>query len=200
MSSQVLVLNRNFYAIEVIDWRRALGLVYLNRAMVVDEGCRTYDFGDWLDLSRGISESPAGFVHTPSLKIAIPEVIALRVFGCVPRREVTFCRRNIYGHYGYRCCYCGRPFPSEELTLDHVLPRSRGGRTDWLNIVTCCVPCNRRKGDRLPVEAGMRLMIAPTRPRPKAGAVLRLRSPIAIRRSWQQFIDEAYWETPLEQD
>ena len=197
--SEVLVLNSNFYAIEVTDWRRAMGLLYLNRAMVVDSEWRTYDFGDWLDLSRSIAEHPAGFVHTPSLRIAIPEVIALTVFGKVPRREVTFTRRNIYHHYGYRCCYCGERFPTSELNLDHVLPRSRGGRTDWRNVVTSCIPCNKRKGNRLPGEARMTLRIKPHRPRPRPGAAVLVQLPVPIRRSWQQFIDRAYWDSVLEE-
>lgn len=198
MTAQVLVLNRDFYAIEIIDWRRALGLLYLDRAMVVGEDCRTYDFDGWIGLSRTIAENPAGFIHTPSLRIAVPEVIALKVFGKIPKREVTFSRRNIYRHYGYRCCYCGLSFPSEELNLDHILPRSRGGKTDWLNIVTSCIPCNLRKGNRLPEEAGMRLMIQPSRPKPerRPAVFLNLRWP--IRQSWQQFIDRAYWDSELE--
>jgi 5-methylcytosine-specific restriction endonuclease McrA len=198
MTSDVLVLNRNFYAIEVVDWRRALGLVYLERAMVVDEAWRTHDFGNWLDLSRGMAAHPAGFVHTPSLRIAIPEVIALKVFGEVPRREVTFSRRNIYHHYGYRCCYCGENFPTTELNLDHILPRSRGGRSDWTNVVTSCIPCNMRKGNRLPKEAGMRLVLQPSRPKAMGGAFLKIRFPLPVRQSWQRFIDRAYWDSELE--
>ena len=198
MSSQVLVLNRNFYAIEVTDWRRALGLVYLNHALVVDEGWRTYDFANWVDLSSSRAEHPAGFVHTPSFRIAIPEVITLKVFGKVPRREVTFTRRNIYQHYGYRCCYCGKCFPTSELNLDHILPRSRGGKTDWNNVVTSCIPCNMRKGNRLPPEAGMQLVLPPSRPKPRSASYLRLRFPFPMRQSWQQFIDRAYWDSELE--
>lgn len=195
----MLLLNRNFYALQVVPWRRALSLLYLERACVVDEECNTYGFQDWLELSRSMRESPAGFVCTPSLRIAIPEVIALRFFEKVPRQRVAFTRRNLYQHYGFCCCYCGRRLPSEELNLDHVLPRSRGGRTDWQNVVTSCIPCNLRKGDRLPEEAGMRLRLAPSRPAPATAPVLRLQSPVPLRRSWQRFIDSAYWDSPLEE-
>ena len=154
MSSDVLVLNRNFYAIQIADWRRALTLLYCDHARVVDDEYRTYNFEDWRELSQMMSKSPSGFVTTPTFRIAIPEVIALRRYDRLPVGEVKFTRRNIYGHYSYRCCYCGSKFATQELNLEHVLPRSRGGKTDWSNIVTSCMPCNLRKADRLPAEAG----------------------------------------------
>mgnify|MGYP001598283322 CR=1 FL=1 len=133
-------------------------------------------------------------------KIAIPEVIALRAFDKVPLRQVTFSRRNIYEHYGYRCCYCGRRFPTQDLNLDHIVPRSRGGHTDWMNVVTSCVRCNLKKGDRLPSEAGMRMVIAPSRPNGQARAALLFRAPFAVRRSWQRFVDNLYWNVELDQE
>lgn len=198
MTTDVLILNRNFCAIQFTSWERALTLLYLDRAMVVDEEYRTYGFQDWLQLSRTIRQNPAGFVSTPKLKIAIPEVIALRFFGEVPQHEVPFTRRNIYQHYGNKCCYCGRRFPPSELNLDHIVPRSRGGRTDWENIVTACIPCNLRKGDRLPWEVGMQMRIRPSKPHSQAALSLIVRSPFSVRRSWQRFIDSAYWDSRLE--
>ena len=183
--AEVLVLNKHFLAIAVTNWRRALGLLYLNHALVVDQRWRTYDFHNWVDLSMQFQKHPAGFVHTPRLRIAIPEVITLKLFGLVPQREVTFSRRNLYHYYGHRCCYCGRFFPSSELTLDHILPRSRGGKTDWLNVIPSCIPCNKRKGNRLPSEAGMKLHLNPHRPEPRTTP---LGPTFAKRRSWEAFL------------
>ena len=197
--SHVLILNRNMYAIQVAPWERALTLLYLDHASVVDEEYNVHDFKDWIELSKSMRESPAGFIHTPTLKVAIPEVIALKIFDRVPRQRVPFTRRNIYHHYGYRCCYCGQRLPSTDLNLDHVVPRSRGGGTDWGNIVTSCIPCNLRKGNRLPQEAGMRLVIPLSRPKLRAGVALLARSPIPMRRSWQKYIDNVYWDSQLEQ-
>jgi 5-methylcytosine-specific restriction endonuclease McrA len=198
MSGHVLILNRNLYAIQVASWERALTLLYLDRACVVDEEYRTYDFRDWLELSQAVGASPAGFIHTPTLKVAIPEVIALKFFDKVPKQQVPFTRRNIYHHYNYRCCYCDKHLPTSELNLDHVVPRSRGGATDWTNIVTSCIPCNLKKGDRLPQEAGMKLLVALSRPKLRQGITLMARSPIPMRRSWQRFIDNVYWDSTLE--
>lgn len=199
MSAHVLILNRNLFAIQVTTWQRALTLLYLDRAAVVDEDYGVHDFRDWVELSRQIQASPAGFIHTPTLRLAVPEVIALKFFDKVPLHGVPFTRRNIYRHYRNRCCYCGRHYPSSELNLDHVVPRSRGGLTDWSNIVTACIPCNLRKGSRLPSEARMRLVVPPAPPKARHGLALVMRSPVPIRRSWQRFIDKAYWDTQLEE-
>lgn len=198
MSPDVLVLNRNFFAIHIAGWQRALSLVYLDHARVVDEEYRTYSFEDWRELSQLMAGHPAGFVTTPTFRIAIPEVIALKTYDRMPAGDVKFTRRNIYEHYGHRCCYCGRRFGTQELNLEHVLPRSRGGKTDWANIVTACVPCNLRKADRLPDEAGMSLLIKPSKPKWRGSASLVFKAPFKIKASWQRFVDTVYWNTELE--
>jgi 5-methylcytosine-specific restriction endonuclease McrA len=201
MSSDVLVLNRQFYAIQITSWRRALTLLYLDHAHVVDEQYKTYSFEDWRDLSLGIKDHPAGFVTTPSFRIAVPEVIALKVYDKLPASDVKFTRRNIYEHYGYRCyrcCYCGKKFPTQSLNLDHVVPRSRGGPTDWTNIVTSCIPCNLKKANRVPKEAGLKLLMTPSKPKWKGRSSLVFRANFQVRQSWQRFVDNVYWNSELE--
>lgn len=198
MASDVLVLNRNFYAIHITSWQRAISLVYCDHASVVDEEYKTYNFEDWRALSEEIREHPAGFVRTPTFRIAIPEVIALKFYDKLPPTDVKFTRRNIYDHYNYRCCYCGKRFPTSELNLEHIMPVSRGGKTDWSNIVIACIPCNTQKGDLLPREARMKLLIKPSRPKWKGRVSLVLRPSIRIKASWQRFIDTIYWNSELE--
>jgi 5-methylcytosine-specific restriction endonuclease McrA len=200
MSSDVLVLNRSFYAVYVTSWQRALSLVYLDHASVVDEEYRTYSFTDWMQLSAMIKDHPAGYVRTPNCRIAIPEVIALKVYDRLPTTEVKFTRRNIYEHYGYRCCYCGIKFSPAELNLEHVIPKSRGGKTCWSNIVTSCIPCNLKKGSMLPDEAGMKLLTKPSKPKWRGNVSLLLRSPVKIRATWQRFIDAMYWNEELDKE
>ncbi len=200
MSSDVLVLNRSFYAVQITSWQRALSLLYMGHAAVVDEEFKTYSFDDWRHLSDLISDHPAGYISTPNFRIAVPEVIALKLYDRLPTMEVKFTRRNIYEHYGYRCCYCGHKFASSELNLEHVLPRSRGGKTSWDNIVTSCIPCNLKKGDRLPSEAGMKMLITPSKPKWRGALSLILQSPVKMRSSWQKFIDTAYWNEELERE
>ena len=200
MTGDVLVLNRSFYAVQVTSWQRALSLVYTDHASVVDQEYRTYSFEDWRELSSLIEKNPAGYVHTPSFKVAIPDVIALKFYDRLPSTEVKFTRHNIYEHYHYTCCYCGKKLPSSELNLDHVIPRSKGGKTSWDNIVTACIPCNLKKANKLPQEAGMDLRVKPARPKWQGTIPLVFRSPLKIRASWQRFIDTAYWNTELEHE
>ena len=188
MSSDVLVLNRQFYAIQITSWRRALTLVYLDHAQVVDEEYRTYSFDGWRDLSLKIKDHPAGFVTTPSFRLAIPEVIALKLYDKLPASEVKFTRRNIYEHYGYRCCYCGKKFATQELNLDHVVPRSRGGDHTWENCVAACSTCNHRKADRMLAELGWTLRSTPTRPK---GQHWRLLSTVKeLDPAWVRYLGE----------
>lgn len=198
--SEVLVLNKNFYAIQITSWRRAIGLLYLEHASVVDEDYRTYDFSDWCEMSRYMNNHPSGFVRTPTMRLAIPEVIALKLYDRLPAAEVKFTRKNIYEHYNYKCCYCGKKFPTSELNLDHVVPRSKGGKTTWDNIVTSCIKCNIKKGNNLPSESGMKLIIAPSKPKWSGAFSLVLRSNIKIKSSWQKFIDNVYWNIELDKD
>ena len=88
------------------------------------------------------------------MPVEIPEVILLSTYGKVPRIEVSFSRKNLYRRDGHACQYCGTHRPSSELSIDHVLPRSRGGRTTWENCVLACVRCNSKKADRTPREVG----------------------------------------------
>ncbi len=196
--SDVLVLNKSFYAIQITDWRRALSLLYLDHARAVDEDFKTYDFQDWKEMSAAVQKDPAGYVTTPTFKILIPDVITLRAFNSLPKSEVKFTRRNIYEHYNYKCAYCGIKFSTSDLNLEHVVPKSRGGKTDWSNIVTSCIPCNLRKGSRLPDEAHMKLLVNPTKPKWIGPAAIAFRPKFKIKTSWQRFIDNIYWNVELE--
>jgi 5-methylcytosine-specific restriction endonuclease McrA len=200
MQGDVLVLNRSFYAVHITSWQRALTLVYADHASVVDEEYRTYSFEDWRNLSTIIKNHPAGFVNTPNFRIAIPEVIALKLYDRLPTSEIKFTRRNIYEHYSYRCCYCGKKFGSTDLNLEHVIPKSRGGKTCWDNIVTACVPCNLKKGNKLLIETSMKLLIKPTKPKWRGALSLVLNSPVKMKSSWQKFVDNVYWNQELEKE
>ena len=177
LDSNVLVLNRNYYAIRVITARRAFSL-----------------------LSQMREHFPAGgdgdYVRTVSFWIRVPRIIRLLFYDRLPRRTVKFNRRNIFARDGTRCQYCGRRFPTSELSLDHVVPRHRGGGATWENIVCACTECNVRKGGRLPEEAGMRLVRRPEKPTRPPLMHVRVGNP--KYRSWRFFVDEMYWSVELE--
>ncbi len=112
---------------------------------------------------------------SPSVSLAIPAVVRLRKEIHANKRSVKFSRASVYQRDGYRCCYDGLRYAARDLTYDHVLPRSRGGRTDFANIVTACKPCNSRKDRKTPAEAGMRMFFQPYVPR-----VLPMTSPVIV--------------------
>ena len=201
LNASVLVLNRLFMAVRVVNIRRAFQLLYKRMAEVVtveDGSFATYDFTTWTELSQYkkiFEPAQHEWIHTVRLEIAVPRVILLLGFDRMPRNDVKFNRRNLFARDGNRCQYCGRKFASSELSLDHVIPRSRGGKTTWDNVVCACVRCNVRKGGRTPHEAGVRLVRAPQKPR--ACPTLRLHASSARYRTWQYFLDNAYWNIEL---
>ena len=179
LNSPVLVLNRSYLPVHVTSVRRAFSLVYQGIARVVDGEYRTFDFEQWsrLRVLNGYERRHNGHDHHEAPRNGIewigtsrghlpaPRVIVLTVFDRVPRRHVRFSRVNVMTRDGFTCQYCGERPPRSQLNLDHVVPRALGGRTTWENVVTSCVDCNRTKGGRTPVQAGMELIRKPARPR-----------------------------------
>jgi len=125
-------------------------------------------------------------LRSQHLVLPLPLVIRLRIYVRIPHRfQLGVSRRNVLLRDLFTCQYCGRELPASELTLDHVVPRCRGGATTWENVVTACAPCNRRKGDRLPEEAKMALMSKPARPRFIAVVLLGEANSHAV---WQKYL------------
>jgi 5-methylcytosine-specific restriction endonuclease McrA len=207
LSANVLVLNRVYQAIRVVNVRRAFSLLCRDLAEVIHieqdaQGEATQwqnlDFAEWQELSQFKAEmQPAEFewIHTVQLQIAIPRIIRLLAYDKLPRQDVKFNRRNLYARDGNRCQYCGRRMPTSELSLDHVLPRSQGGKTTWENIVCCCIRCNVKKGGRTPEQASMHLITRPVKPR--RSPVISVRLTDERYWSWKQFLDNAYWTVEL---
>lgn len=197
----MLILNRNYLAIRVTSAKRALSLLYRNLAEVVhveDDAYISYDFDSWCELSEAkhrIEAHKYDWVRTVRFSIAVPRIIRLTVYDRLPRQAVKFNRRNIFARDGNRCQYCGKRCPTSDLSLDHVVPRSQGGKTTWENIVCSCLKCNVQKGGRTPEQAHMSLIARPTKP--KRSPVLSVEFSHTRYRSWQQFLDHAYWNVEL---
>lgn len=163
LNARTLVLNRSWMAVNITTVRRALTLTYLGCARIIDpETFDTYDFERWLTLDVSVSSRQ---IRCPSRSIRAPELIVLLQFDQRPALRVPFSRRNLFVRDNHRCQYCGVRGNGHELGVDHIVPRSRGGASTWLNCVLACHKCNVRKGNRTPVEAGMRLLRAPANPR-----------------------------------
>lgn len=196
LNQQVLVLNRLWQAVNVCSVKRALTLLFQGHAQVVsdvDGDFQTYNFCQWKDFSSRRPEPDS--IQTISFRIRIPRVIVLLVFDRYPKKEVKFTRHNIFERDKNTCQYCGTVFDRSELNLDHVIPRDRGGPTTWENIVCSCIPCNTRKANKTPQEAGMRLIRRPKRP--KWRPFLQVNVGLNYHDSWRHFVDLAYWNVEL---
>ena len=162
---RVLVLNASYEPINVCTVRRAAVLILKNRAEILEKG-------DWA-------------LHSESLTLDRPVVIRLLTYVRIPRdahrRKIT--RRAVFARDRWTCQYCGHE--RGNLTVDHVIPRSKGGPSTWENIVTCCAPCNRRKGDRLPKQANMVPSRAPKAPNP--AIFIHVAAP-TIPAAWEQYL------------
>lgn len=206
MTVDVLLLNRNYQALRVIDVQRTFKLLIEDRAEVleVEEDAnghaRYYNFGfaDWAELSRFKAEfepDQHDWIRTVRCTFAIPRIIRLFGYDRLPKQTVRLSRRNVFARDGNRCQYCGRRFPTNELSLDHVFPRTQGGKTTWDNLVCCCVKCNVRKGGRTPEQANMKLHTKPVQP--KRAPVIDICLGQPRYKSWKQFLSSAYWDVQL---
>lgn len=204
LDSHVLVLNKLWMAVRVVDARRAFSLLVRDLAEVirVDDGSYAgYNFESWADIGEAHrcfehnSEGHYEWVRTVRMDIPVPKIIRLLGYDRLPAQGVKLNRRNIFARDKNQCQYCGRSFPTSELSLDHVLPRTQGGGTSWGNLVCCCVRCNSRKGGRTPDQAHMPLVRKPIKPR--RNPLLSARVGHAKYASWKTFLDNAYWSVEL---
>lgn len=194
LNSHVLVLNRHYQPVHVTSVKRAFALLYQGVAKAIDREYKLYEFEDWAALSAAGHES----ILTIGRPIRIPRVVVLQAYEHLPKGKVRFSRLNIYARDHDICQYCSKQLPRSELNLDHVVPRSQGGKTTWENVVCSCIPCNLKKGGRTPEQARMRLLHLPVRPRWTPlfrGALKRI-----TYREWLPFLslaDASYWNVEL---
>ena len=206
LTDNVLVLNAGWTLIGVTSVWRALIKVCTERAQIVDRDYSLYDIDEWgvtwRDAARFAKEAhDRQFIGIVGGRIAAPEVIKQNHYNGYHRSQLKLSRRAVFERDDYTCQYCGKPFQSSELNLDHVVPKSRGGKDTWTNLVLSCMACNTRKRARTPAEAGMKLRrppFEPTSPKPAWHSKLRY----CRRRPefWEHFLDKMYWEVTLEED
>jgi 5-methylcytosine-specific restriction endonuclease McrA len=198
LACSVLVLNRLYMAIHVVNVRRAFGLLLRELAEVVDaEDGRfaNHTFQSWQALSAlraGAKQPHEDWLRAVNFEIQVPRVVRLLVYDRIPRQTLQLSRHTVLARDGHRCQYCGLHFPSHLLSVDHVTPRSRGGETTWENVVCACVKCNTKKGGRTPREAKMTLVRRPTKPHQNPVVVLKLENP--KYESWRTWLEGVYWD------
>lgn len=186
-----LVLNRHWQPVHVAPVARALVLLWNEAAQVVDpDDFQLYSWGDWARMAPKVGEP---FIRTVRFNLRVPEVLTLTRHDRPRFNTVTFSRRNLFKRDHATCQYCGGRPGTEELTIDHVVPRAQGGQTTWENCVLACVSCNSRKANRTPDQAAMKLKRPPFRPTWKP---LYDASTVRVA-SWSRFLSDAFWNVPL---
>jgi 5-methylcytosine-specific restriction endonuclease McrA len=170
-------------------------LLYQGIAKAVDKQYELMDFESWADLAAHEHDDTIGLVGRA---IRVPRIILLTEYDRLPKRRVRFSRHNIYLRDRNTCQYCAKMFSKAELNLDHVVPRSQGGRTTWENVVCSCIECNRQKGGRTPEEAKMRLRKQPRRP--EWSPLYGFQGRAHAYEAWKPFlnvVDASYWNVEL---
>lgn len=175
-STRTLLLSQGYEPIKIIPWQRAMTLLTLDKVEVVEE----YDTE----------------IRATSIIVKVPAVVRLRKAFRRFVKPVKFSRVNIYARDGHRCQYCGTRCSIDQLTYDHVVPRSRGGRTTWENIVSCCYACNAKKSNRTPAEAKMILRTKPVRPAWLPSVQIRV-STQSVPDAWRDYV---YWAGEIDHD
>ena len=184
----VLVLNRLWQPIHTCSVRRAIRLVCLGHAQIVqtdgEARYQTHDLVSWAAHSSG--HLAGDLIRTVRHAFRAPRIIVLALYDRIPRKEVKFTRQNVFLRDDLVCQYCGQRFVERELNLDHVVPRDKGGKTTWENIVTSCIRCNTRKANKLAYEVGMALLRKPKAPRWRP--IFGKRPELSEDESWAQFL------------
>ena len=197
LNTSVLVLNRHYMATRVITAKRAFVLLYREAAEVIDieEGqFSNYDFDSWCEMSRLRSELPRheeDWVRAVHFDIQVPRIVRLIRFDRQFSTALRLNRRNLFARDNHSCQYCGQSLPPSQLSLDHVVPRSKGGLTTWENVVASCVHCNTKKGGRTPLEARMKLRNEPSKPTQNPLLTVKLTNP--KYESWKTFLPKGSW-------
>ena len=169
METQTLLLNSWGLPHRILNWYDAICLVYQEKATVMEE----YDLT----------------VSSPSTTYYIPAVMQLKNSFASIKKGIKFSRVNVYTRDHFKCQYCGNRKSLSELNYDHVVPRRYGGKTEWGNIVTCCYPCNNKKGGRTPEQAGMKLLRVPAKPTSLPLHSVFVRG--SIPEPWKPYLDMA---------
>ena len=161
MNEKVMVLNKVWYPIRIVSLKRALKLIFAEKAFIVDIDFSTYSWEKWENISVNEDEI---YIQTTRSKVKIPLVIVLKNYDKVCKRPLRLTKKNIFLRDGNTCQYSGKKVNMKDADIDHIIPKSRGGENNWNNMVVCCKEINRKKGNKTPEECGLKLIKTPTTP------------------------------------
>ena len=161
LTKPVLVLNKGWTAIRISTVKQAFRIAFADRGSFVDDKYNVYSWEDWAKLPVKEGDN---YITSVNYDIRVPEVIVLYKYDKVFRKNAKLTKRNIYIRDGNRCQYTGKKLSQRDLDIDHVTPRSKGGKNSWSNLVVCSKEINRKKADRTPEQAGLKLIKQPSKP------------------------------------
>jgi len=191
LNSHVLVLNKSWVSMGTTTVKNAVILLMRNSAKVLAaETYLTYTWDEWLDSAPEMKEAKS-YIKTPSISIPTPEIIILSNYDDIFRTTIKFSTKAVYRRDNFTCAYCNHRKKVEDLSIDHIIPRSRKGGTNWLNCITACFTCNNKKGDSTPSEASLKLHFKPKVP--KWSPVIQVRSE-SRPNSWKKLVKEDQWD------
>lgn len=183
LQTPVLVLNKLWMPIRVVPAIRAFTLLFAEKAYVVDTSDYTvFNWKEWCELETDDDEI---VVKTVTSDVKMPEVIVLSKYDKIPKKGMKLTKRNLFLRDNFKCQYTGEEVNTKTADIDHVIPKSKGGPTNWTNLVVCSKHINRRKADRTPQEAGLTLIKKPKKPEPQ---VIYIDPRMDMPKSWEKFI------------
>jgi 5-methylcytosine-specific restriction endonuclease McrA len=198
--SRVLVLNRLWQAIHIVDAKRALCLLFMGHARVLcpsEDSWQVWPAEEWISLSSTLPGSITdAYLHSVGAAIRVPRIVILNQYAELPLKETHLNRQSIFERDGYRCQYCGKLCKSHELNLDHVMPKERGGAFSWQNIVSSCLSCNSRKANRTPREANMHLLKKPRQPKSRPFVSYMIGQ--QMEEEWESFLQSTHDQSEVE--
>lgn len=186
LNEEVLVLNKLWMHIRIISVKRALKLVFADKALIVNP-YDNFSVHNWESWEKQPVDENDLFIQTTRFNIRLPRVIVLTHYDKVCENNVRLTKRNIFLRDGSICQYTGQPVGKHNADVDHIIPRSRGGTNDWDNMVVCRKDINRKKGDRTPDECGLKLIKKPSKP---TRTKLLINPNKKIHDSWKFFIKD----------
>jgi 5-methylcytosine-specific restriction endonuclease McrA len=187
LDSPVLVLDKNYHPVKIVSAKLAVMLLFSEKALVLDSSYSTYNIDEWISYSSMVEQDKLPVLRSSKVNLIVPEVITLPNYFRKPNhgKRLRYSRTSIFKRDGFICQYCGQEFSRSDLTVDHIIPRSKGGKSTWLNIVTACRPCNWTKADRTPEEAKMPILNQPKIPSWRDSVEL----PAGLKKElWQNFL------------
>jgi len=190
LNQHTLVLNKSWTAIGTTTVKEAVILLSRGSAKAL---CTStfiaYSWDNWIENSDKL-QCVTAFIKTPNMNVPAPQVIILTNYDAIYRTTVKFSTRAVYRRDNYTCAYCNKKKKVEDLSIDHIIPKAKKGKTDWLNCITACFECNNRKSDQTLQESGMKLHFKPTVP--KWSPIIHVK-PEARPDSWKKLLKDEHW-------